>query len=110
MRVGEPHRPIDFQIETDRCLARQMLHGEMVDGERAPARRHCHLVEDRLVVERHRMRGNRDIRVPVSPLDVAGKAVLDLDDLIERQRAPHIDVEIDEKRSARPPYAATAHG
>ena len=52
MRLAEREPAVDLQVERDRQAILQVVHGHMMDGERAVARDHHNAIEHGLVVER----------------------------------------------------------
>ena len=59
----ERHLAVDLEVEADDQLAAEIVHGDVMDREAGIARDHHDAVAHRLIVARHRHRGEGEVGV-----------------------------------------------
>src|SRR4051812_9315511 len=87
MRRFQAHAAVYLKIEADAEPAAEVLHHDVVD-EHAPARGDQHdALQDRLVIERSRLRRYRDLGTGKLPFERAADLALDGDNVLQGQSA-----------------------
>ena len=112
VRARQAQAPVDFEIERHALALVDVLHGEMMDEQAAPASDQQHALEHGFVVERPGIGGDgqRDVR-PLTR-DRLGDLRVDRGDALERQGARDQEPEIaDDLRAvaAKPNEVGSRH-
>ena len=96
VRGAQRKLAVDLEVERHSQPVLQVVHRDMMHGERAIARDHHDAIEHCLVVERDRIGGDHRLGAWHLPAERVPDRVLDCTHAIERQRATDCHRQIDE--------------
>ena len=75
MGVDQRHVAVDLEVDADRQLVAEIVHGDVMDGETGIAGDHHDAFADAFVVARDRYRGECQIGIAESAADTASCAL-----------------------------------